>query len=232
LQPKFLSEMAKKNQEETIVDVQEVYSKTEVFFEKNKKAIIYGVGGLAVLVLGYFAATRLYFEPRELEASENMWKAEEYFRMDSTDKAMYGDNVYMGFEEIADKYSGTKSAKRAHYHMGVILRKSGDFEGAMSHFDEASSLNDETIGTFAIGGCGDMAVELGNFEDALSYFLKAAKNSDNAFNRPYFLLKSATVEMELGKTDAARKHFKEITEDFPESNEFRTAEKLLASLGG
>jgi tetratricopeptide (TPR) repeat protein len=224
--------MAKKNQEETIVDVQEVYSKSEMFFEKNKKAITYGVGGLALVVLGYFAATRLYFEPREREASENMWKAEEYFRMDSTEKAMYGDDVYMGFEAIASEYSGTKTAKRAHYHMGVILRNQGDFEGALGHFEEASSLKDESIGAFAIGGCGDMNVELGNLDEALNYFLKAAKRSDNAFNRPYYLLKAATVELELGKTDEARKHFREITEDYPESNEFRTAEKLLASLGG
>jgi len=223
--------MAKKA-EETIVDVQEVYTKTELFLEKNRKTLTYIVGGVALAVLGYFAYSRLYQQPRELEASSSMWKAEEYFRIDSLDRAMAGDDVYPGFEQIAEDYAGTNTAKRAHYHIGAILRDRGQYEEAIPHFEEASGLGDEAIGPLATGNIGDMYVELGDYDQAVKYFEKAANRVDNGFITPYFLMKASIVYMENGDTDNAKRVLEIITEDWPDSNEAKPAIKYLASLGG
>lgn len=222
----------KKQQEETIVDVQEVYTKTEVFIDKNRKALTGILIAVAVIVAGYFAYTRLYKLPKEKSAAEVMWKAEEYFAMDSLDLAMYGDDLDPGFEEIAEEYSGTNTALRAHFYMGTIFRDRGEFEVAMDHFDQASKLDDEAISTLAIGNLGDMNAELGNMEKAVNYFEKAAKNSDNEFSRPMYLMKAARVHMELGDDEKAKKHFATITEDYPDAQEFKSAKKYLASMGG
>ena len=45
-----------KNQiEETIVDVQEVYTKTEVFVDRNRKALTIGLAVVALVVISFFA---------------------------------------------------------------------------------------------------------------------------------------------------------------------------------
>ncbi len=230
---KFLIQMAKKNQqEETIVDVQEVYTKTEVFVDKNRKILTGVVLALAVVVAGYFAYTKLYKLPKEQSAAESMWKAEEYFSMDSLELAMNGDDLYPGFEEIAREYGSTKAGLRANYYLGVIYRDRGDFATALEHFEKAADLNDEAVSCFAIGNIGDMHVEQGDTEKAVKFFEKAARQSDNEFTRPLYLMKAARVYMELGNNDAAKKNFKEITSDYPTASEFKDAQKYLASLGG
>ena len=57
--------MAKKTaeNEELIVDVQEVYSKTETFIDNNKGIITSVIGGLVVLIAGYFAYNSFYLAP-------------------------------------------------------------------------------------------------------------------------------------------------------------------------
>jgi hypothetical protein len=80
--------MAKKETEETIIDVQEAYSKTEKYIEENKKRlstitlIVVGIAGL------FFAYKYVYLPPLEKEAAEQMWKAEQYFEKDSFDLAI------------------------------------------------------------------------------------------------------------------------------------------------
>lgn len=222
----------KKQQEETIVDVQEVYTKTEMFVDKNRKALTGVIVAIAVIVAGYFAYTRLYKLPKEKEAAENMWKAEEYFTNDSLDLALYGDDLYPGFEEIADEYGGTNAGKRAHFYIGVINRDRGEFEIALEHFEKASSLGDEAVSTMAIGNVGDMHIELGNLEEGVKHLQKAARNSANEFTRPLYLLKAARVYMELGQDDKALSNFKEITENYPDATEYKDAKKYQASMEG
>lgn len=221
----------KKQQDETIVDVQEVYTKTEVFVDKNRKALTGVIVGLAVVFAGYFAYTRLYVEKREVKAAENMWKAEQYFEMDSLNLALYGDDLFPGFEQIAEDYSGTKAARRAHFFMGAISRDKKEFDVAIEHFEQAAKLDDEAVSTLAIGNIGDMHVELGEYEKSIKYFEKAARNSENEFTAPMYLMKAARVHLELGNQDKAKKVFKEITEKYPTATEYRDAQKYLASLG-
>ena len=72
--------MAKKNQtEETIVDVQEVYTKTEVFVDRNRKALTIGLAAVALVVIGFFAYQKLLLEPQAQEAQNNIWQAQMYF---------------------------------------------------------------------------------------------------------------------------------------------------------
>ena len=74
--------------EELIVDVQEVYSKTETFIDDNKSIITSVVGGLIILIAGYFAYNSFYLAPLEDEAKDEMFMAEKYFRLDSFNLAM------------------------------------------------------------------------------------------------------------------------------------------------
>src|SRR5690554_6042413 len=142
----------KKDQsEEVIVDVQEVYSKTETFINENKNTLSTVV---AVIIGGYFAYNSFYLAPMQDEAQEQMFMAEKYFAKDSMNLAIHGDAQNLGFLEIADQYSGTKAGNLAYYYLGIAFLKTGQFEAAIDALEDFEG--DETIvESIKYGAMGD-----------------------------------------------------------------------------
>src|SRR5690606_35913217 len=94
--------MAKKKDEnsEVIVDVQEVYSKSEKFIETNKMPITIGLGVIVLIIAAFAFYYKIYLPPIESEAQENMFWAEQQFEKDSLNLAINGDGgVNMRSEE-------------------------------------------------------------------------------------------------------------------------------------
>src|SRR5688572_19664085 len=75
-------------------------ARSEQFWERNSKAIIYGIVALILIVGGYFIYQNYFRAPGEQKASDAMWKAEEYYRMDSARLALNGDGANAGFLRI------------------------------------------------------------------------------------------------------------------------------------
>src|SRR5690554_2496788 len=136
---------------EPVVNVTEVYSKTEKYVDENRNTLLIIAGILVVLFVGYFAFTRLHLHPKNEEGMELLWKAEYWFEIDSLDKALIGNESYYGFEYIADSYSSTKAGALAAYYAGVIHLKQGDYPRAIAYLKNAD-LDDKLAGAVALGG--------------------------------------------------------------------------------
>ena len=223
--------MAKKNKEsekdEVIVDVEQVYSKTEDFINDNQNIIVGVVGVLIAAVVAVFAYNRVYMEPLEEEAHGQMFMAEFYFEKDSFNLALNGDGNYLGFLDIADEYSSTSAGNLAHYYNGVCYLRLGQFEDAISElksFDGAG----EMLGAVAQGAIGDAHMELEDVDEALSYYEKAANSSDNNFSSPVYLQKAGFAAEKAGKFDKAIDYYTQVKENYPTTNEGRNAEKYIA----
>lgn len=220
--------MSSKNTPETSgngdIDLGEVYSRTELFIERNKKALTIGAVGIVAVVAGVLGYRNLYAEPRAKEASEQMWKAEYYFEIDSLDKALNGDDQWPGFATIADEYSGTPSGELAHMYLASIYMQKGEFEQALTHYKEASP-GDDVLRVMATGNQGDALVELGRSEEAVKQFEKAATMVTNDFTTPLFLMKAGVLHQQAGNWDKAQRAFERIVKDFPSSNEASQARK-------
>ena len=222
----------KKNQsEETIVDVQEVYSKTERYVDENRNTIIIVAALLVALFAGYFAFTRLYLMPKNEEGMNLLWKAEYWYEIDSLNKALVGNESYYGFEYIADEYSGTQAGELASYYTGIIYMDQGDYAMAIEYLKDAD-LDDDLTSAVAKGAIGDCYLELGNYGDALSYFNDAIAESDNLLTTPIYLKKAGLVHIENGDFDKALANFERIKEDYPSSTEARSIDSYIARVGG
>lgn len=225
--------MAKQNTD-NIVDVGEVYGKAESFFDKNRKPLMIGGGVIVAAIAGFFAYEFLIKAPKEKEAANSIWKAIQYQELDSASLALNGGPDFAGFEEIAEKYDGTKSGKVAHFWCGVNYRDMGEYEKALEHFKKAD-FEDEALGVLAIGNVGDMYVMLGNNEEAASWLEKAAKRAGSSMSRnylaPQYILKAAKVNMELGRDDRAKSLLKDAVDNYDnKSQEWAEATRLLAML--
>lgn len=221
--------MAKKKDktEEKIVAVEEVLGRTEQFIEKNQKILTIIVGIIVVLILGYFGYKKFYLAPLEKEAQSQIFMAEMYFEQDSLNRALYGDGNYLGFLDIIDEYSSTKTGNLANYYAGICFLKNGEFEEAIDYLKNFSS-SDQIIGPMASAAIGDAYMELGDPEKSITYYLEAAGKSNNEFTAPTFLMKAAWTYEELGEYNKALKIYKRIKKEFYKSYEAREIDKYIA----
>jgi len=213
--------------DEVIVDVEQVYSKTEDFINENQNVIIGVVGALIAVVVAFYAYNRVYLEPLEQEAQGQMFMAEQYFQKDSFDLALNGDGNYLGFLDVADEYGSTEAGNLAHFYAGICYLRKGSFEEAISElgdFDEAG----EMLEPVALGAIGDAYMELDNVSEALSYYEKAVSASDNDFTTPIYLQKAGFAAEKAGKFDKAIDYYTQVKEKYPTTNEGRNAEKYIA----
>lgn len=212
---------------------QDLSDKTEQFIENNSRNLTMAIGAVAVLIVAVVGYGKFVSEPAEMEANENSWRAEQYFFMDSLDLALNGDGLYPGLYDIIDEHDGTKTAARARYELGTVLRKQGDYAGAIEAFEDAG-LSDDVLSVLAQVNIGDCLVELGDYGAAASAFNKAVSASSNSIGENYLapiaLYKGALVDIEVGDNSAAKSKLNRITEDYPTSNVKATAEGLAATL--
>lgn len=213
--------MAEVKENEPVVDVEQAFSKTEQYIEQNKKSLTVIIGAIVVLVGGYFAYKYWYVTGEEKQAQAEMYKAELFYEQDSLDKAI------AGFTEVVDNYGITPSGNLAEYYLGMSLLKKGDFENAIEHLSEFKS-NDQIVGPLATGAIGDAYMELGNTEEAISYYLKAADQSKNNFTSPVFLKKAGMAYENAGKHEDAVRVYEQIKSNYPETTEGREIEKYIA----
>lgn len=216
-----------KQTENDLLNVEETLNKWEQKIEENKKSYSIILGAIVAVVAIYFAWTKLYVAPKEAEAQSEMFRAERYFAQDSLDKAMFGDGNYLGFHDIIENYGVTKSANLATYYMGICYLKKGEYENAIKYLKEFDA-NDQIVAPIALGAIGDAYLELGNNEEAIEHYLKAASASENKFTTPIYLMR-AGMTMELtGKYKEAVEVYKKIKTEYNETAEGREVEKYLA----
>ena len=122
--------------EDSLSEVESALTRTEHFVEKNQKILTIVIGALVVVVGGYLAFKALYVQPREKDASEQMFMAEQYFEKDSFNLAINGDGNYLGFLDIVDDYGSTKAANLANYYIGISYLHMGQYKEAIDYLDD------------------------------------------------------------------------------------------------
>lgn len=207
--------------------VENALSKTEHYIEENQKSLTIIILAIVVIIGGYLGYKRFIVAPQEDEASAQMWMAEQYFAKDSFNLALNGDGNDLGFLNIIEDYSITKSANLAHYYSGICYLHMGEFERAIEYLKKFES-KDKMVAPIAYGAIGDAYVELNNLSDALTFYKKAANDFTNNFTTPLYLMKVGFVYEQQGKFDDALDVYKRIQSEFPNSTEGRQIEKYIA----
>ena len=115
---------------------------------------------------------------------------------------MYGDGNNLGFIDIIEEYGITKSANLSSYYAGISFLHLGEFDNAIEYLKDFDS-GDQTVQSVATGAMGDAYLELGNKKDALSMYLKAAKQRKNEFTSPIYYMKAAQLHESNGEFNKA-----------------------------
>lgn len=190
--------------------------KTGSFVLENSKSLLVIGGAVIGLILLFFAYQKFYLAPRETDAINQMYKAQQYWENKDWDKAINGDGNYPGFEKILADYSNTKSANLAYYYLGIAYLNKGEYEKAAENLINYSG-SDAMVAPLALGAAGDAYTELKQYKDAINYYKKAVAKGNNDLIAPIYLKKLGLVYEEQKDFKSALEAYSKIKNDYPES---------------
>ena len=209
----------------------ETASKTEEWVAGNQKYIFIGIGVIAFVLLGYLVYSKVFAAPKEAEASNEVFQANSYFdqaiNVNASDEVLNGiatrDSLFtlalnggegkFGYLNIISEYPGTNAANLANYSAGIAYLNLNEYELAIKHLQEFSS-DDIIIGAKAKGAIGDAFAQLDQQDQALEYYEKAFKHSENNATTPTYLLKAGITALSLGKPGKALEYFNRIENEY------------------
>ena len=212
-------------------------SRTEAWVAKNQKYIFIGIGVVAVAVLGFLGYQEFVKKPKNIEAANESFFAQQYFNeaVNGTNKdslytlALNGAEGKYGFLDIIDKYKGTDAANLANYSAGMAYLNMNKYQEAITYLQDFST-QDAILGPLAKGGIADAFMQLDQPEEALGYYEDAFAASKNEFTTPRFLFKAGIAAQELGQKEKALKYFNRIKKEYPNSEEGRTIDIYIGKL--
>ncbi|HBI01093.1 MAG TPA: hypothetical protein PLL09_15510 [Flavobacterium sp.] len=210
-------------------------SKAEEWVVRNQKYIFGIVGAIAVVTVGFLLYQKFVVEPKQLEAADEMFVAQQNFQkaIDATtgqdslfNLALNGAEGKFGFIKIAEEYSGTDAGNLANYYAGIAYLNTGKNTEAIAYLDKFSS-DDMILSTLAQGAIGDAFAQKNQLKEALDYYKKAAEMNVNDLTTPRFLLKAGQTAYTLGQKADALKYFTEIKEKYESAPEARNIDGLI-----
>jgi tetratricopeptide (TPR) repeat protein len=209
---------------------EDILVKAKKFFLRYEKPLLTAVIAIAVVVGGWFAYQNFIVKPKEQEAENAVWKAEQYFREDSLKLALDGDKFSHGFNYIISNYGSTKAGNLAKYYAGVSYLRLGNFNKAVDNL-KGFNTPAKQIQMMAYGALGDAYSELNKNDDAVNYYKKAANTFTDDINMSSEYLFRAALKLEvLGKNSEALELYKELKEKYPNTERGFSADKYIYRL--
>ena len=221
---------------EVFSKLDETASMTEDWVAKNQKIIIGLVAAAAIITIGYLAYQRFIAAPKQEDAANEMFLAQQNFQKatdgvasDSLYKlSLNGSEGKFGFLKIADEYSGTDAGNLANYYAGIAYLNTGKYTEAIDYLKKFKS-DDIVLGALAEGAIGDAYSQKNQAKEALDSYVKAANMNKNDFTTPRFLLKAGKTALALGNKSDALKYFTDIKDNYDGSPEGTSIDVLIGS---
>ena len=205
----------------------EQLSRTEQFYEKNKKWIWGVIIGILVIWLASLAYNRYIYAPKCAEAQEQMFPAENNFSAGEYELALNGDGNVLGFSQIIDDY-GNKAGKAVYLYAGICQLQLGNFQDAIDYLKKYNG-KEPILKARALACQGDAYVGLEQYENAIAAYKKAVAVNDNVFNGSY-LFKEGLAYKALGDKAAALKCFENIRDNYPQSLEAAEIDRYITEM--
>ena len=215
--------------------VVEAVSKTEQFFQKNGKKSVIALTVIVLLVVGGYLYKNLVIDSNAEKAAAMIVDAQDRFAGENPDfaLALNGDENGAGFLEVVEQYGSTASGNIAKHYAGICYLRLGDLDNAekyLSMYSAVKGLASEVINAQNLGLRGDIAVEKGDYQAAVSLYGKAVKASENNYTAPLYTYKQILVYAALGNKAEAEKALETLKAEYPSTPETTEAEKVVASL--
>lgn len=209
------------------LNVDEALATSETFLLKYKNIILGAVVGVVVVVCAVVGYQHFISEPKELKASEALFKGQEYFSNSNYDVALKGDSLgYAGFLKIAAEFGGTDAGNLAMAYAGLSYAQLGQYEEAVKCLNSFSA-DDYLVAPALIGTMGNCYAQLGQPDKAAAMLLKAADKANSTSLSPIYLIQAGQLLEKLGKKSEAIAAYRQVKQDYPNSYQAMDIDKYI-----
>ena len=222
-----MAKITKTEEEVRQQNVAEAVSKTEQFFKENGKLIYGCVIGVLVIALAILAYNRFILQPKKVQATDQMARAEQWFLSGEYELSLTGDDNDLGFEDIIKQY-GSKAGEAVYMYAGIAKLQTGAPEEAIQYLKKYDGEDPILLGK-AQACIGDAYADLENYSEAISWYQKAAKTSDHALAASY-LLKAGIAAEANGNDTQALSFYKEIKDKWGNAPEALEIDKYITRI--
>lgn len=189
--------------------------KWELFWEKNKTAILGGIVLAAVAAIA--AASWLVYFNAQREAAQKMLA-------ESTDIA--------GFQAVVEKYPKSPAAADALLRIAGAEREAGDSAKSTAAFQEFLDLfPDHPLAGGALLGIGQNQEAGGDADSAIATYQQVVTRYPQSYAAPFAAYSEAEILLRRFQRDEARRSYNMIVTQFPQSPAARMASSQLARIG-
>ena len=192
-------------------------------FKSNKKLrlVTMIVGGLIVLILGYFLYKQFVWKPANEKSKDSYWVGLNYATADSTEMAI--DELRVQVKNNDGKIGG----EVAQFVLARQLMAKGEFKDALKELENVD-LSDAYVSIMAKGLSADCHSELKDYEKAANLYLEAADASDNEFTAPMYLMKAGLCAEELKDFTMATECYERIRDNYTSFASQKAIDKYVA----
>ena len=208
--------------------VEETISAQEAFFVKYKKAIIYGVLAVVVIIAGIIVYNNYVSAPREDKASTVLAKGQQLFGEEQYEKALNGDGAtFPGLLKIASEYSSTDAGNLANLYAGLCYASLGKWNEAAQYIEKFDAKGDMMISPAAEGALGNVYAHLNQLDKAVSRLKSSAEKADTNSLSPTFLIQAVEILESQGKADEALKLYQTVKTKYFNSFQYQSIDKYI-----
>lgn len=239
--------MLEKKVTETIaVENKDAIQQAKGFWDQYSKPIIYAGTAIILLIVGWYGYKYLIAEPREKEASELIFPAENLFgkmatggfNKDSVNIVINGGELegkkVTGLLKVISNFGGTAAGNRAKYMTGASYLHIKEFDKAIKYLKDFDGNGASQVESKAYLMIGHAYAEQKKTTDAMSYYKKAADvNDKDEFFAADALLVAAAYADANGNSKEAISLYQQVKEKYPTNPSVQSGEidKYLAKLG-
>lgn len=214
--------------------------------EKYTKPLMIAAGVIVLLVAGWVGYKKMIVEPKEANAADEIFMAENLFdkmaamgfNRDSSVMVLNGgtlDNkAFKGVLKVISDYGNTEAGNRARYIAGATYLQLKEYDKAITHLSSFKANGAHQVESKAYLMLGHAYAELNKTKEALDNYKKAANvNKQDETITPEALFIAGCYADAIENAEEAKKLFIELRDNFPTYTSVRSGDvdKYLASLG-
>lgn len=207
-----------------------LYARALDLVERNRQYVLYGAAAIIIIVvavvgLSWFTADRNVTAADRMASAVRAWEAGDYRT------ALDGTETSLGLTDIIDDFGSTASGNLARYYAAEAHFRLGEYDQALELF-RAYDKESNHLGAAALAGEAAVLELKGENADAASLYRRAASIFESDVTSPSYLMKAGRAYEAADRKEDAAKVYREVRDDYPESQEARDIEFFLARVGG
>jgi len=204
-----------------------IYFKVVDYINLNSKlvtGIALGIAAVVIISILFMRSKRT----AEMNASVELTKAR-------VELAGYNAETAIDIlKNMADNYSGTKSAGRGVFYLANIYFEQNKYDEALTYYNKyLDDYSDDVIlASSSFSGIGACFEQKEAYLEAAQYYKKGADKYDKHFEAPEQLMSAARCFKLANNKTEALKMYQTIIDKYPESKVKKDAEFFLSELQG